>query len=83
MYLDLSSSGHLPHFLSTLLSVSPSPIDLLLRASDLSLRTAGMHLVVGNRVVKRVLEAADAWDSVRAEVISGKQRVDLYLKHDS
>uniref|UniRef100_A0A0E0PA91 RNA-dependent RNA polymerase n=1 Tax=Oryza rufipogon TaxID=4529 RepID=A0A0E0PA91_ORYRU len=62
---------------------SPSPVDLLPRASDLSLRAAGAGLVVGDRVAERVFEAADAWDGVRAEVIPGKRRVDLYLEHDS
>lgn len=79
----LASSGRLPRFLGALLSVSPSPVDLLPRASDLSLRAAGAGLVVGDRVAERVFEAADAWDGVRAEVIPGKRRVDLYLEHDS
>ncbi|EAY94464.1 hypothetical protein OsI_16234 [Oryza sativa Indica Group] len=78
----LASSGRLPRFLGALLSVSPSPVDLLPRASDLSLRAAGAGLVVGDRVAERVFEAADAWDGVRAEVIPGKRRVDLYLEHD-
>ncbi|KAG8082288.1 hypothetical protein GUJ93_ZPchr0014g47075 [Zizania palustris] len=80
---DLASSGRLPRFLGSLLSVSPAPVDLLPRSSDPSLRAVGARLVVGNRVAERVLEAADAWDNVRAEVIPGKRRVDLYLEHDS
>uniref|UniRef100_A0A0D9W5Y6 RNA-dependent RNA polymerase n=1 Tax=Leersia perrieri TaxID=77586 RepID=A0A0D9W5Y6_9ORYZ len=81
--VELASSGRLPRFLGAVLSVSPSPVDLLQRASDASLRAASARLVLGDRVAERVVEAADAWDGVRAEVIPAKRRVDLYLEHDS
>ncbi|VAH90350.1 unnamed protein product [Triticum turgidum subsp. durum] len=80
---ELVSSGRLPRFLGSLLSVSPAPSDLLPRAPDLSLRVADARLLVGNRVAEREFEAADSWDSVRVEVIPGKRRIDLYLNHDS
>ncbi|XP_062225862.1 probable RNA-dependent RNA polymerase 2 [Phragmites australis] len=80
---DLSSSGRLPPFLGSRLSVSPAHVDLLPRAPDLSLRAAGASLVLGNCVAERELEVAYAWDGVRAEVIPGKRRVDLYLEQDS
>ncbi|MBC2899319.1 hypothetical protein CFC21_112167 [Triticum aestivum] len=80
---ELASSGRLPRFLGSLLSVSPAPSDLLPRAPDLSLRVADARLLVGNRVAEREFEAADSWDSVRVEVIPGKRRIDLHLNHDS
>ncbi|KAM3229174.1 hypothetical protein ACQJBY_060217 [Aegilops geniculata] len=80
---ELASSGRLPRFLGSLLSVSPAPSDLLPRAPDLSLRVADARLLVGNRVAEREFEAADSWDSVRVEVIPGKRRIDLYLNQDS
>uniref|UniRef100_A0A453IJW5 RNA-dependent RNA polymerase n=3 Tax=Aegilops tauschii subsp. strangulata TaxID=200361 RepID=A0A453IJW5_AEGTS len=80
---ELASSGRLPRFLGSLLSVSPAPADLLPRAPDHSLRTADARLLVGNRIAEREFEAADSWDSVRVEVIPGKRRIDLYLDHDS
>ncbi|VAH48593.1 unnamed protein product [Triticum turgidum subsp. durum] len=80
---ELASSGRLPRFLGSLLSVSPAPADLLPRAPDLSLRVADARLLVGNRVAERELEAADSWDGVRVEVIPAKRRIDLYLNHDS
>nr|XP_020173901.2 LOW QUALITY PROTEIN: probable RNA-dependent RNA polymerase 2 [Aegilops tauschii subsp. strangulata] len=80
---ELASSGRLPRFLGSLLSVSPAPADLLPRAPDLSLRVADARLLVGNSVAEREFEAADSWDSVRVEVIPGKRRIDLYLNHDS
>ncbi|CAN6268158.1 unnamed protein product [Urochloa humidicola] len=81
--VDLASAGRLPPFLGSHLSVSPAHVDILPRAPDFALRAAGSSLVVGNRVAERELEVAYAWDGVRAEVIPGKRRVDLYLKHDS
>lgn len=81
--IDLASSGRLPPFLGSCLSVSPAHVDLLPRAPDLSLRAASASLILGNRVAERELEVAYAWDGVRAEVIPGKRRVDLYLKQDS
>ena len=39
--------------------------------------------LVGDRVAEREFETADAWDGVRAEVIPGKRRVDLYLNHSN
>ncbi|KAM3314643.1 hypothetical protein ACQJBY_033446 [Aegilops geniculata] len=80
---ELASSGRLPRFLGSLLSVSPAPADLLPRAPDHSLRTADARLLVGNRIAEREFEAADSWDSVRVEVIPGRRRIDLYLDHDS
>ncbi|VAH33215.1 unnamed protein product [Triticum turgidum subsp. durum] len=80
---ELASSGRLPRFLGSLLSVSPAPADLLPRAPDLSLRVADARLLVGNRVAEREFQAADSWDSVRVEVIPAKRRIDLYLNHDS
>nr|BAJ85295.1 predicted protein [Hordeum vulgare subsp. vulgare] len=80
---ELASSGRLPRFLGSLLSVSPAPADLLPRAPDLSLRVADARLVVGNRVAEREFAAADSWDSVRVEIIPGKRRMDVYLNHDS
>ncbi|KAG2566766.1 hypothetical protein PVAP13_7NG245500 [Panicum virgatum] len=81
--IDLASSDRLPPFLGSRLSVSPAHVDLLPRAPDFALRALGSSLVVGNRVAERELEVAYAWDGVRAEVIPGKRRVDLYLQHDS
>ncbi|VAH48598.1 unnamed protein product [Triticum turgidum subsp. durum] len=81
--VELASSGRLPRFLGSLLSVSPAPGDLLPRAPDLSLRVVDARLLVGNRVAERELEAADSWDGVRVEVIPAKRRIDLYLNHDS
>ncbi|RLM75578.1 putative RNA-dependent RNA polymerase 2 [Panicum miliaceum] len=81
--IDLASSGCLPPFLGSRLSVSPAHVDLLPRAPDFALRALGSSLVIGNRVAERELEVAYAWDGVRAEVIPGKRRVDLYLKHGS
>ncbi|KAG2572657.1 hypothetical protein PVAP13_7KG196400 [Panicum virgatum] len=81
--IDLASSGRLPPFLGSRLSVSPAHVDLLPRAPDFALRALGSSLVIGNRVAERELEVAYAWDGVRAEVIPGKRRVDLYLQHDS
>ncbi|CAN6248973.1 unnamed protein product [Urochloa humidicola] len=81
--VDLASAGRLPPFLGSHLSVSPAHVDLLPRAPEFALRAAGSSLVVGNRVAERELEVAYAWDGVRAEVIPGKRRVDLFLKHDS
>ncbi|XBH85410.1 hypothetical protein VPH35_073329 [Triticum aestivum] len=80
---ELASSGRLPRFLGSLLSVSPAPSDLLPRAPDLSLRVADARLLVGNRVAEREFEVADSWDSVCVEVIPGKRRIDLYLNHDT
>uniref|UniRef100_A0ACD5UBK5 Uncharacterized protein n=1 Tax=Avena sativa TaxID=4498 RepID=A0ACD5UBK5_AVESA len=79
----LASSGRLPHFLGSLLSVSPATADLLPRAPELSLRAASARLLVGDRVAEREFETADAWDGVRVEVIPGKRRVDLYLNHSN
>ncbi|PUZ47542.1 hypothetical protein GQ55_7G174000 [Panicum hallii var. hallii] len=81
--IDLASSGGLPPFLGSRLSVSPAHVDLLPRAPAFALRALGSSLVIGNRVAERELEVAYTWDGVRAEVIPGKRRVDLYLKHDS
>jgi RNA-dependent RNA polymerase len=81
--IDLASSGRLPPFLGSCLSVSAAHADLLPRAPDLSLRAADASLILGNRVAERELEVAYSWDGVRAEVIPGKRRVDLYLKQDS
>lgn len=81
--IDLASSGRLPPFLGSCLSVSPARADLLPRAPDLSLRAASASLILGNRVDERELEVAYSCDGVRAEVIPRMRRVDLYLKHDS
>ncbi|WVZ86001.1 hypothetical protein U9M48_032852 [Paspalum notatum var. saurae] len=80
---DLASSGRLPLFLGSYLSVSPANVDLLPRAPDLSLRAVRASLVLGNRVAVREFEVSYAWDGVRAEVIPGRQRVDLYMEQDS
>lgn len=80
---ELASSGRLPHFLGSLLSVSPATTDLLPRAPEHSLRAASARLLVGDRVAEREFETADAWDGVRAEIIPGKRRVDLYLNHSN
>ncbi|GJN02647.1 hypothetical protein PR202_ga20020 [Eleusine coracana subsp. coracana] len=80
---DLASSGRLPPFLGSHLSISPAHVDILPRAPDLALRFAGASLILGNRVVERELEVAYTWDGVRAEIILAKRRVDLYLEHDS
>ncbi|KAK3142358.1 hypothetical protein QOZ80_4BG0345500 [Eleusine coracana subsp. coracana] len=80
---DLASSGRLPPFLGSRLSISPAHVDILPRAPDLSLRFAGASLILGNRVAERELEVAYTWDGVRAEIILAKRRVDLYLEHDS
>lgn len=80
---ELASSGRLPRFLGSPLSVSPAPADLLPRAPAPSLRASGARLLVGNRVAERELEMAETLDGVRVEVIPGKRRVDLYLTHDS
>lgn len=80
---DLASSGRLPPFLGSHLSVSPAHVDILPRAPDLSLRFAGASLILGNRVAESQLEVAYTWDGVRAEIILAKRRVDLYLEHDS
>ncbi|CAM0904284.1 unnamed protein product [Alopecurus aequalis] len=80
---ELASSGRLPRFLGSLLSVSPALADLLPRAPEISLRAASARLLVGDRVAEREFEMADAWDGVRAEVIPGKRCVDLYLNHSN
>ncbi|KAL6845771.1 hypothetical protein ACP4OV_024346 [Aristida adscensionis] len=80
---DLASSGRLPAFLGSRLSVSPARVDLLPRAPEVSLRAAGVRLVLGNRVAEHELEVAEAWDGVRAEVIPGKRRMDIYLEDES
>jgi RNA-dependent RNA polymerase len=80
---ELASSGRLPPFLGSLLSVSPAAADLLPRAPEFALRVASARLLVGDRVAEREFEEADAWDGVRVEVIPGKRRVDLYLNHES
>ncbi|XP_047070801.1 probable RNA-dependent RNA polymerase 2 [Lolium rigidum] len=79
----LASTGRLPHFLGSRLSVTPATTDLLPRAPELALRVASARLLVGDRVAERELEEADAWDGVRVEVIPGKRRLDLYLNHKS
>lgn len=81
--VDLASSGRLPPFFGSSLSISAAHVDLLPRAPDFALRALGSSLLVGNRIAERELEVGCAWEGVRAEVIPGKRRVDLYLKHDS